>query len=170
MWMPKDTATWLAVIALILVIPFNFFSSWAYPKLQNWWAARSRKSLQKRIDKLTTLIARMNERRAMPLRDELVLLCAEKLGWLIFSGVVVLAFIEIILSAPVIRSAPHPNRIIVALSITLVAYKSLKDFFMVDIEGYRRFAGSIIKIDLERSLEKLEAKLAAREHRKPART
>jgi hypothetical protein len=165
MW-PKDLATWLALIALILVVPFNFFSSWAYPKVQNWWAARSRKSLQRRIDKLKTSLAQMNERRAMPLRDELVLMCAEKLGWLIFSGVVVLAMLEIFMSAPVIRLARHPNRVIIAIAVILAAYKSVKDYLMVDIEGFRRFSGAIIKVDLERSLEKLEAKLAAREHHK----
>jgi hypothetical protein len=163
MWMPKDTATWLAIIALILVVPFNFFSSWAYPKLQNWWAARSRKSLQKRIDKLKSVIAKMNERREMPIRDELVLLCAEKLGWLILCGVAALASVEVLISAPLIRLAPHRNRTILALAVILTAYKILRDLFMVDIEGFRRYSGPIIKGDLEHSIERLEAKLAARE-------
>jgi hypothetical protein len=166
MWIPKDAATWLAVIALILVIPFNFFSSWAYPKLQNWWAARSRKSLQKRIDKLKTSIARMNERREMPLRDELMLLCAEKLGWVIFYGVVMLVLVEFAIAVPGLRSAPHPKRLLITIAVLIGAYKALKDFLMVDIERFRRFSGPIIKGDLERSVEKLEAKLAAREHQK----
>ena len=80
MWMPKDTATWLAIITLILVVPFNFFSTWAYPKLQDWWAARSRKSLKRRIDKLTESLAKMYEGRMLSIGDEWVLICAERLA------------------------------------------------------------------------------------------
>ena len=168
MWMPKDTATWLAIIALILVVPFNFFSSWAYPKLQDWWAARSRKSLKRRIDKLTASLAEMYEGRGMSIRDEWILLCAEQLGMLIFWSVNLLVLVILLmvgLLRPVIK---HPMVLALILATIMTIYKIMRDILMAKIRGFRRFAGPMRKLKLERSIEDLTAKLAAREHRKPA--
>jgi hypothetical protein len=169
MWMPKDTATWLALIALILVIPFNFFSSWAYPKLQDWWAARSRKSLKKRIDKLTASLAGMYEGRGMSFSDEWVLLCAEQLGSLIFWGVNLLALLIILVLGPLLRPViRHPYVLAVIIATALTTYRVIRDFLMAKIQEFRRFAGPRRKLELEQSIADLTAKLAAREHGKPA--
>ena len=168
MWMPKDIATWLAIIALILVIQFNFFSTWAYPKLQDWWAARSRKSLRRRIDKLETSLAEMYEGRGLTMRDEWVLLCAEQLGSLIFWGVNILAILVFWLTLPFVVSARHPSAIVLIFVGILSIYRIIKDFLMAKIRSFRLFAGPMRKIDLERSIADLTARLATREHRKTA--
>src|SRR5437868_7200681 len=103
MGIPKDTATVLSILALILIIPFNFFTSWAYPKLQNWWAARSRKSLIKRIDKLKTSLSEMAEGWSLSITHEWVLICAERLGSLVYWGVNLIAFLVILVLIPTTR-------------------------------------------------------------------
>lgn len=165
MWYPKDVATWLALAALILVIPFNFFSSWAYPKIQDWWAARSRKSLKKRIDKLSASLASM-EQGGIRISDDFVLMCAERLATLIFWGVTTLLFAMTFLMAPVLRNVIHHRSIIVTgMSIFFAVFKGVKDYAMWEISGFRRSAGPIKRMELERSLDDLTAKLAAREQR-----
>jgi hypothetical protein len=163
MWMPKDTATWLAIITLILVIPFNFFTTWAYPKLQDWWAARSRKSLQRRIDDLAASLAEMYEGRAMSFTDEWVLLCAEQLSSLIFWSVNLLALMILVVSTPVIRQARHPNVVAFIIAVIVTVYRVIRDFLMAEIRGFRRFAGPRRKLELELSIADLTAILAARE-------
>jgi hypothetical protein len=169
MWIPKDAATWLAILALILVIPFHFFSLWAYPRVQDWWAARSRKSLRKRTDKLTASVAKMNKayyREAMT--EEWVGLCAEQLGSLVYWGVNTLAVIVIIVAFPTIRSTNHPNLIGFILLLILFAYRVARDYFMAEIRRVRRWGGPILKSKLEKSIADLTQKLAAREQPKSA--
>jgi hypothetical protein len=53
--MPKDPGTWglyISVIALVLIVPLGILTNVLTPKLQNWWAGRSKASLEKRIEKL----------------------------------------------------------------------------------------------------------------------
>jgi hypothetical protein len=52
MWLGHDLAWWsfvLAVMALVLMVPANLFANFLTPKLKDWWAERSKASLQKRI-------------------------------------------------------------------------------------------------------------------------
>ena len=168
MWMPKDTATWLAVIGLILIVPFNFFSSWAYPKLQDWWAARSRKSLQKRIDKLKAALADMYQGHGMSHTDEWILRCAEQLSSLIFWGVNILAALMLFMLAPLLHPIiRHPKVFALVVATIITSYRLLRDYLMAKIKRFRRYAGPIVKLELEESIADLTAKLAAREHRKP---
>lgn len=165
MWYPKDVATWLALAALILVIPFNFFTSWAYPKIQNWWAARSRKSLQKRIDKLSSLLANM-EQGGLRISDDFVLMCAERLATLIFWGVTTLLFAMIYFLMPLVRPiVHHPKLFAILPAILFGIFKGIKDFSMWQINMFRRSGGPLKRMELEGSLDDLTAKLAAREQR-----
>ncbi len=164
-WIPTDLATWLAIIALILVVPLNFLSSWAYPKLQNWWAARSRKSLQKRIDKLKASLADMYDGRALTRSEEWVLLCAEQLASLIFWGAILILAVVFVLTAPLVRTVRHPKLLAVIIAVFVAAYRTGREYLMFEIRGLRRFAGPRTRAKLQIDIEELEAKLAAREHR-----
>ena len=162
MRLPSDLATWLAILALILTIPLNFFSSWAYPRVQNWWATRSRKSLQKRIDKLQTALDQMLT--SVSMTDEWVLLAAERLASIIYWGVAVLAMSILLVGMP----PPGPLRarayIIVAfVSIFLGIYRVFVIRAMSQIQELRRYTGFLTKVELKDSIAKLTAKLKARE-------
>jgi hypothetical protein len=169
MWIPKDAATWLAILAVILGIPYHFFSLWAYPKVQDWWAARSRKSLKKRIDKLTASVAKMNKAYyRVDMTEDWMGLCTEKLGSLVYWGVNTLAMIVITVAGPTIRSTAHPNLIAFILLLILFAYKVARDYLMAEIRRFRRWGGPIVRAKLEKSIADLTQKLAAREQPKSA--
>jgi hypothetical protein len=54
-WLHHDLAWWgvfLAVVALVLMLPMNLIANMMTSKLKDWWAARSRTALLKRRDKL----------------------------------------------------------------------------------------------------------------------
>ena len=74
MWLPKDDGTWIGLISLLLVVPLSFFSMWSYPRLENWWAARSRKALRNRIEKLKTALAHSMRVPEMSVAEEWPLL------------------------------------------------------------------------------------------------
>jgi ABC-type transport system involved in cytochrome bd biosynthesis fused ATPase/permease subunit len=169
MWIPKDEATWLWILALILVIPLHFFSLWAYPKVQDWWAARSRKSLRKRIDKLSASVAKMNKTYGREaLTEDWVGLCTEQLGSLVYWVVNTLAVIVIIVAVPTIRSTAHPNLIAFILLLILFAYTVARDYLMAEIRRLRSWGGPIVRAGIEKSIADLTQKLAAREPRKSA--
>jgi uncharacterized membrane protein YeiB len=167
MWMPKDTATWLALIALILVIPFNFFSSWAYPKLQDWWAARSRRSLEKRLEQLKAALADMYTGRAISLGEDWILMSAEKLGSLIYWGVNTIVLLAIVMTVPPRSVNPRPPyRIIIVVPLVMTGFKIVKDYLMAEIRRVRLVFAPTVKYQLEQSIAELSEKLAARDDHK----
>jgi hypothetical protein len=59
--MPRDLGTWgfiLSITALLLMYPVGVLINLTSPGIRNWWAARSRKSLTKRIDILQRQLQR----------------------------------------------------------------------------------------------------------------
>ena len=77
------------------------------------------------------------------------MICAERLGSLIFWGVNLIAFIAILGSAPTIRSVHHPNVGIAIFASLLVFYRLFRDYWMAEITRLRGFAGPMVKIELE---------------------
>lgn len=78
MFLHHDLAWWgfaLGVLALILMIPAAIFANAITPKIQNWWASRSRASLLKRIDSLAGRLRKW-ERNAAVTETEDILLSA----------------------------------------------------------------------------------------------
>jgi hypothetical protein len=62
--MPKDSATWslyISIAAVILIVPLGILTNVITPKLQNWWAGRSRASLTRRVHKLRCELAMFQE-------------------------------------------------------------------------------------------------------------
>jgi hypothetical protein len=51
-WLPHDLATWLAIVALLLMYPVGLLVHFTAPRFQNWWASRSRAAMIARRDKL----------------------------------------------------------------------------------------------------------------------
>jgi hypothetical protein len=67
--LPHDAATWALWIAIgtfVLTIPMGILAALATPKVQQWWAGRSRDSLIKRRDKL---LGEQKELRDVPVID-----------------------------------------------------------------------------------------------------
>jgi hypothetical protein len=55
--MPRDFGTWsliIAVVTLVLTVPLNMAANLASPKVKDWWAARSTKALNSRLEILRT--------------------------------------------------------------------------------------------------------------------
>jgi hypothetical protein len=53
--MPTDLGTWgfiISIICLVLMYPMGLLINLTSPKVQDWWAARSRRSLEKQIASL----------------------------------------------------------------------------------------------------------------------
>jgi hypothetical protein len=64
MWPHKDLGWWgfvIAVVALLLAYPFSLLANLTSPTVKNWWAARSRAGLQKRIRTLARELAVMEQ-------------------------------------------------------------------------------------------------------------
>src|ERR1039458_4719054 len=54
-WLPKDKATWgfwISIFTLFVAVPFGIVANLLTPKIRDWWAARSRRSLAARIEVL----------------------------------------------------------------------------------------------------------------------
>ncbi len=71
MGLPKDLGTWgviIGIIALVLAYPLSLLANITSPRLQNWWAARSRRSLAARIKVLESQLASSQ----MPGAEEMV--------------------------------------------------------------------------------------------------
>ncbi len=109
----------------------------------------------------------MHKGKSMSVTDELVLMCAEQLGSLIFWGMWMVVFVVFIVAAPLIHSARHPYRVVISITVLLAAYRMARDLFMGKIQRFRRFAGPMIRFKLQESIADLKTKLAAREHPKP---
>jgi hypothetical protein len=83
MWLHKDLGWWgfvLSIVALILLYPMGVLVNVTTPKLQNWWAARSQASLQKRIRTLQAELARIERLQRITLTEDLTLLGIEHVG------------------------------------------------------------------------------------------
>lgn len=65
MWLHKNLEWWgfvIGIVTFIGAIPMGVLSNLATPRLQNWWATRSRESLQQRIAKLEVQLVEMEAR------------------------------------------------------------------------------------------------------------
>lgn len=160
MW-PRDTATWLAIVAIFLVVPLNFLSTWAYPKVQNWWNAHSRKSLQKQIARVRASLTNIKNHNISK-SDQLILLCMEYLGTLIFITANALAFVMLILAAPIVRLNRHPWSLAVGIGLSLGAVNIAKDYVSWRMREFLHIE-ELKEDELELLLEDLTTKLAARE-------
>jgi|SRR5580692_1391914 hypothetical protein len=87
MWMHHDSAWWLGIIALVLMIPANLLANFLTPVLKNWWATRSIKitSLKKRIEKLETSLSKIETIPVLTPFQHSVLRGIAQIGWLISS-------------------------------------------------------------------------------------
>jgi hypothetical protein len=61
-WLAKDPGWWgfwISILALLGAYPLSLLANLTSPRIQNWWAARSRASLEKRIAQLEAALAAM---------------------------------------------------------------------------------------------------------------
>src|SRR5689334_2825347 len=56
-----EIGTILSIVALLLAFPLSLLANLLTPNIKNWWAQRSIKTLQRRIQKLEGDLAKINE-------------------------------------------------------------------------------------------------------------
>jgi hypothetical protein len=161
MWMPKDAATWLAVIALVLTVPLNFLSAWLYPKTQDWWAARSRRSLKRRIEELKAFLAISMREKELTVAEVWILKNAERVSLPIVCSYY--AICTLVAFATYSRngvSLTYPKIISLVFASCGAALVGIRQGFMFDL--YRFIAGPRAKDYLMHSISVLERKLEQR--------
>ena len=67
----------ISIAALVLTIPCSIIANMVTPKLRNWWAARSRQSLEARISTLQAELARGELLPAMTVTEEYIFMGIE---------------------------------------------------------------------------------------------
>jgi hypothetical protein len=75
MWLHKDLAWWafvLALLALLLAYPLEVLAHLTAPMWRDWWATRTRKSLQIRIEQLQAELSRIQKFQLMSLTEEYI--------------------------------------------------------------------------------------------------
>jgi hypothetical protein len=84
--MHHDLAWWgmfLAVLALILMLPVSIVANLLTPMLKNWWAQRSAASVRKRIEKLERQLADYEQYQELSEGLDYVLMATEALSMLL---------------------------------------------------------------------------------------
>jgi len=110
----------------------------------------------------------MYDGRAVSLAGDWVLMCAEQLGSLIFWGVVTIVLAIFFTIASLRHSLSLPPRYFpdaFFISVLLGVFRAVKEYLMENIGLWRRVVSPTQRIELDSSIKRLEAKLAAREER-----
>jgi hypothetical protein len=159
--LPHDTATWLAIAALILAVPLSVVGNLLTPILRNWWAQRSVASLQKRIAELEGLVSDMGKNTPLSEVEEAILLTLRN-GVAIASVVVLVAVTEVYIH--VANSAPHTWLSDVTWSglyvVVIVIAVGAAQFIIGPSLDVLRRRSSTRKKEMQRDIEELKAKLA----------
>jgi hypothetical protein len=152
-WLPKDVPTWgfvLSVLALVLMYPVGILTNITTPKLQNWWAERSRTALIKRIDKLHE-----------ELRGRSVLLERSESEDEIIKGIyrvtklVVLGFTYTLLTLLLMSNTVGPR---ITCSLGLLGFFAV-NIFLDQIDKLQQKYSPSRRRELEHSIETLRSKL-----------
>jgi hypothetical protein len=116
----------LAVVALVLAYPLDVLAHLSSPIIRNWWAERSLKSLQKRIEKLE------NEKRIMDLSplftdsDLRIMKSIRSLAFLVSQSIHLVLFALFLLAIPkeqrfILWSVDRSTLVIQGVGIFIIA-------------------------------------------------
>jgi hypothetical protein len=163
MWPHKDFGWWgfvLSMVALLLIYPVGVIVNITTPKLQNWWATRSRASLQTRIKTLQEELARIERIPPVTFTEDYALLGTEQIGRLIQYSAQFLASVAVCLlgylSSPGKRFYFTYGFIIFLAALNYLTYK----FTMAPIRDYRHTFGPLKRTEIQLTIDKLTAKLS----------
>ena len=95
--MHNDLTTWsfiLALAALVLTLPLAILGTLLTPRVEDWWAKRSERSLTKRINKLETKLASLDGKTPLTEIEEKILEALDRtifiFGYLIASVILLI--------------------------------------------------------------------------------
>jgi hypothetical protein len=175
-FLPKDAGTWalyISVLGLILIIPLNILSNIITPKLQNWWAERSKAATRKRIEKLEQQLADYEQCQELTELEDFVLKAIEGVGILAVFCIELLAILILLqaVSGPVFvgsRSEVAPPDIRFLL-VTLGACAAILGFVVQrlvfeKLGQFRRKRSPFDRKVLRKYIEGLKEKLTKRTH------
>jgi len=147
---------------LLGAYPVSLLANLTTPKLRNWWAERSRKSLELRIERLKATLAEAEKFKPITLTEDHILTGIENVATLIQYSIQVLAG-----SGLTIASAyAGPIRFKLFWYLTAFVYflvimnYSTSKMMMSGIRKYHRLFGPRERVGLQISIDELTAKLA----------
>jgi hypothetical protein len=159
MWPHKDMSWWallISIVALILMVPLGIATNVLTPKLQNWWASRSRTALSRRIDKLEAQVAASEELEKLSSTEDMILLGIEGI-LACFPGVMI-----VLLSIPYLVVVTRGERLGLFGSIGVIAaifISTMAVMIELIIDSYRKQRSPIERTNKKRQLRTLNAKL-----------
>src|SRR6266550_4235035 len=118
MWMHHDLAWWgvfLAVVALIAMLPVSILANILTPKLKNWWAERSEASTRKRIETLEKILADYEQNyKELSASEDYILKGIEALGMVGTVCIEILAVVLLVVvwTLPLIINTPGNIRFV----------------------------------------------------------
>lgn len=153
-----DLAWWgvtLSIVALVLMVPAAILANVVTPKIQNWWASRSRASLVKRIDKLERRRDGWEHFELITPTEEIVLNSIQILLACVIPGVFGIGYVAI---SSLFEHSKDPAIIIILFVLLLAAFLAM--WGAQQITQYREPRSSRSRDYLKRELEMLKLVLA----------
>jgi hypothetical protein len=165
MWLGHSASWWglvLAILALFLMLPANLLANFMTPILKNWWAERSRKSLELRIERLKATLTEAEKFQPMTLTEDHIFMGIENLATLIQYSIQILAGCGLTVAS--VFLLPSRTKIfwlteVFVYVLVLINYSTSRNTMRLIRNFHRRF-GPIERVGLQMSIDKLTAKLA----------
>jgi len=158
-WRPHDLATFLAIVALVLMYPVSLVANLSKPMLRDWWATRSQASLIKRH---SALLKQRDELRDVPVVDEgadlILTFVGVAIATVTFSTHIILGKIFLLLDSMRIIRGDFPRTAffwILMLSNLGFGMRSV-----LRVKRARRHISPAVRAKMEKGIESMEAKIA----------
>jgi hypothetical protein len=157
-WRPHDLATFLAILALILMYSVSLVANLSTPMLRDWWAARSQASLIKRR---SALLTQTDELRDVPMVDEGADLILKFVGVAIatvtFATHIVLGGIFLLLDSMRIIRGDFPRTAFFWILMWSNLGLGLRS--VLRVKRARRRISPAVRSNMEKEIQRIEAKI-----------
>lgn len=152
-----DLAWWgvaLGVLALLLMFPVGITTTILGPKIQNWWASRSRVSLMARIDNLEASLKTCEGLPTLSDAENIMLRGIEILLWAV--GLIPLITFLLVCS---VTSAALRFRSVMLIVLVISVWNGYLNWNAIKVGSFRKFRSSENRGILRREIDSLKAKL-----------
>jgi hypothetical protein len=161
MWLGHDSTWWLAVIALVSMLPANLLANFLTPRIQNWWAGRSRASLVRRISELEKIVRDAKSVPPFTPFEHVVVFGLSVLGRMVMSVTTLIIGLVIIFSGWYEGSGHTiPQVIFFALFVFTIAKTLVQSRYHALLSAPLNMGTEKGREELQASLAKLKTKLA----------
>lgn len=162
LWPQKDLGWWgfwIGLLALFLAVPLAVIGNILTPKILNWWAARSRAALEKRIAKLEAELADMDSKETITLIEGHTLSQIEMLRRSVIAATHYILGAIFASGLFVLKNAENRERYIFDGFMMFTLAVNVSKYFWRDPSSII-FKSSFDEFVLRKSIEKLKAEFA----------